>query len=270
MAIRTRPPEEPMNPTSRLRRRPAVTPFLAALVLLPVVAGCGSQRITFLYPDERADMALVGTRTPALYIDTVTDLRPAEQRQGQGHFFHITFPKDDAWEAPATRIYADALVQDLEQTGLVELVPLPSQADYLLSADLLSFGCELRRTAMSYLLTGLIGGAAGYALGDDASHRAKLALAVGAAGMMAIPVPTDHRAEAEVRLTLRDRNGDIVWQRACLGEVADRSYITPTARQDQDLVTRNLTRATKRANACLFGQLRQFLQEQSTGAASGS
>lgn len=252
-----------------MRRLPTPAATLLWLLLLALAtAGCGAQKMTFLYPDERVDMALVGARTPAIYIDTVTDLRPAVQREGQGHFFHITFPKDKAWEAPVTRIYADALAQDLEQTGLIELVPLPSQADYLLSADLLSFTCELQRTAMSYLLTGLIGGAAGFALGEDASHRAKLGAATALAGMMAIPVPTSHRAEAEVRLTLRDRDGQIVWQRACLGEVTDRSHITPTARPDQDLVTRNLTRATKRANACLFGQLRQFLQEQADAAAA--
>jgi len=246
-----------------MRRLPIPAATIFALPALAfALSGCASQKMAFLYPNERVDMALLGTRAPALYIDTVTDLRPSVQRQGQGHFLHITFPKDAAWEVPATRIYADALAQDLDQTGLVELVPLPSQADYLLSADLLSFTCELQRTAMSYLLTGLIGGAVGFAFGDDASHRAKLAVATAAVGMMAIPVPTNHRAEAEVRLTLRDRAGEVVWQRACLGEVADRSYITPTARPDQELVTRNLTRATKRANACLFGQLRQFLQER--------
>lgn len=253
-----------MTRSLHLRFRPAAA--AAVLLLAAAMAGCGSQRITFLYPDEQVDMALVGSRTPALYIDTVTDLRPAAQREGEGHFFHITFPKDKAWEAPVTRIYADALSQDLEQTGLVEIVPLPSQADFILSADLLSFKCELRRTAMSYALTGLIGGAAGFALGSDASHRAKLGAAMAVVGVMAIPVPTSHHAEAEVRLTLRDRNGAIVWQRACLGEVEDRSHVTPTARPDQEMVTRNLTRATKRANACLFGQMRQFLGDQAAGA----
>lgn len=239
---------------------------LVTLLLVATAAGCGSRRITFIYPDEAVDLALVGSRTPTLYIDTVTDMRPAVQREGQGHFFTITFPKDRAWEAPATRIYADALSQDLEQTGLVELVPLASQADYLLSADLLSLSCRLERSALSYVMTGLIGGAAGFALGSDGSHRAKLGGALAVAGMMAIPVPTKHRAEAEVRLTLRDNRGEIVWQRACLGEVEDRSHITPTARPDQALVTRDLTRAVKRANACLFGQLRQFLGDRAAGA----
>lgn len=232
------------------------------VAILTALGGCGSQRITFIYPDEAVNMALVGSRTPALFLDTVSDLRPAVQRQGQGHFLTITFPKDKAWEAPATRIYAEALTQDLDQTGLVELVPLASQADYLVSADILSFTCQLKRSATSYLLTGVIGGAAGVALGGGGSHSAKLGTAMALGAMMAIPVPTTHRAEAEVRLTLRDNRGEIVWQKACLGEVEDRSYITPTARQDQDLVNRNLTRAVKRANACLVGQLRQFLSER--------
>ena len=46
--------------------------------------------------------------------------------------------------------------------------------------------------------------------------------------------------------------------------------ITPTARQDQQLVTRNLTRAVKRANACLIGQLRQTLGERAAPAPADS
>lgn len=252
---------------TRFERRSGRPAALVTVVLgLLALAGCGSQRITFIYPDETVNLALVGSRTPSLYIDTVTDMRPAVQRTGQGHFLQITFPKDHAWEAPATRLYAEALSQDLEQTGLVEIVPLAAQADYRLSADLLSFTCELKRSPMSYVLTGLIGGAVGVALGEDGSHRAKLGTALALGGMMAIPVPTNHRAEAEVRLTLRDRTGEIVWQKACLGEVSERSHFTPTARPDQELVTRDLTRAVKRANACLFGQLRQFLGDQAAGA----
>jgi hypothetical protein len=242
----------------------------AMLPLLLALSACSSRRITFIYPDEAVNLALVGSRTPAVYIDVVNDLRPPVQRQGEGHFFRITFPKDQAWEAPATRIYAEALAQDLEQTGLVELVPLAAQADYLLSADLLSFTCQLQRSPTSYLLPGLIGGAVGAAMGGDGSHRLKLGAAMAIGGVLAIPVPTNHRAEAEVRLTLRDRRGDIVWQKACLGEISDRTYITPTARLDQELVTRNLTRAVKRANACLFGQLRQVLGDRAVPATADS
>lgn len=257
-----------MTEGKRKRVRPAAA--WGTVAILAVLAGCGSQRITFIYPDEAVNMALVGSRTPALYLDMVTDMRPAVQREGQGHFLTITFPKDRAWEAPATRIYAEALTQDLDQTGLVELVPLAAQADYLLSADILSMTCQLKRSASSYLLTGVIGGAAGAALGGGGSHSVKLGVAMALGAMMAIPVPTSHRAEAEVRLTLRDRRGEIVWQKSCLGEVTDRTYITPTARQDQDLVNRNLTRAVKRANACLVGQLRQVLADRAEAAAADS
>ena len=240
----------------------------AMLLLLTALSGCGGGHITFIYPDEAMDLALVGSRTPTIYIDAVTDMRPLAQREGEGHFFKITFPNDPSWEAPATQIYAEALAQDLEQTGLVELVPLAAQADYLLSADLLSFTCQLQRSPTSYLITGLIGGALGVALGGDSSEKAKLGVALAVVGIMAIPVPTNHRAEAEVRLTLRDSRGEIVWQKACLGEITDRSSITPTARPDQELVNRDLTRAVKRANACLVGQLRQVMGDRAAAADS--
>ena len=68
---------------------------------------------------------------------------PAVTAQGQGHFFKITFPKDSAWEVPPAQVYAEALAQDLEQTNLFALVPLRGQAEYVLSADLLSWAASL-------------------------------------------------------------------------------------------------------------------------------
>jgi len=195
-------------------------------------------------------------------VDGVTDLRPAEQREGQGHFFHITYPKDEAWEVPATQVYAEALAQDLEQTNLFALVPLQGQAEYVLSADLLSFGCELKRSPGAFLVTGAVGAALGMALGDEGSHRAKLATALAVVGMVALPVPTTNRAEAEVRLTLKDAEGNLVWETSCLGEYEKKKALTPTSRQDQQLVNEYLTRAVKRVDACLMGQLRQFLVER--------
>jgi len=241
------------------------TRWAAALAILLVTLGvssCGSDKITFIYPDEAVDFQLRNLKMPALYIDTVTDMRPLEQRQGQGHFFGITYPDDESWEVPATQIYAEALAKDLEQTHLVELVPLHSQADYILSVDLLSMACRLQRSPTSFLLTGAIGAGVGMALGNDSSHRAKLAVALAAVAMLAIPVPTDNHAEAEIRMTLKDRTGNVVWQKACLGEFEDKKYITPTARQDQQLVNDHLTKAVKRANACLLGQLRQEFIDQ--------
>ena len=238
----------------------------AALAILFVILGvssCGSDKITFIYPDEAVDFRLRNLEMPALYIDKVTDMRPIEQRQGQGHFFGITYPADESWEVPATQIYAEALAQDLEQTNLVELVPLHAQADYILSVDLLSMACRLKRSPASFLLTGAIGAGIGMALGSDDSDRAKLAVVLAAAAMVAIPVPTANRAEAEVRMTLKDRTGNVLWQKACLGEYDAKKYLTPTSRQDQELVNEHLTKAVKRANACLLGQLRQEFIEQS-------
>ncbi len=243
--------------------------FAAVLALLCVTLGvssCGSDKITFVYPDEAVDFRLRNLKMPALYIDTVTDMRPIEQRQGQGQFFGITYPSDEDWELPVTQIYAEALAQDLEQTHLVELVPLHAQADYILSVDLLSMGCRLQRSPASFLLTGALGAGVGMALGSDSSHRAKLAVVLAAVAMVAIPVPTANRAEAEVRMTLKDRTGNILWQKACLGEYEAKKYLTPTARQDQQLVNEHLAKAVKRANACLLGQLRREFIEQ--GSAS--
>jgi hypothetical protein len=229
------------------------------VLLLLFLAGCGSDKILFVYPDEAVDFSLQRPKMPAIYIDTVTDMRPLEQRQGQGKFFTITYPNDEAWEVPATQIYAEALAQDLEQTHLVELVPLHAQADYVLSVDLLSMGCRLERSPASFLLTGAIGAGLGMVLGDDGSHRTKLAVGLGAVAILAIPVPTANRAEAEVRMTLKDTSGNILWQKSCLGEYEAKKYLTPTARQDQQLVNEHLTKAVKRSNACLLGQLRQEL-----------
>ena len=230
---------------------------VALMGLLLASVGCGTGPITFVYLDEALDFQLRNLKMPAVYVDTVTDMRPPEQRQGQGQFFKILYPSDETWEVPATQIYAEALAQDLEQTHLVELVPLHSQADYIISVDLLSLGSRLQRSPASFLLTGALGAGVGMALGGDASHRAKLAVTLGVISMLAIPVPTKNYAEAEVRLTMKDRTGNVLWQKSCLGEVESKKYMTPTSRQDQELVNEFLTKAVKRANACLLGQLRQ-------------
>lgn len=252
-----------MSRLFRLKKiRGHLVAVLAILLVVLGVSSCGSDKITFVYPDEAIDFQLRSLKMPALYIDTVTDMRPIEQRQGQGHFFGITYPDDESWEVPATQIYAEALAQDLEQTHLVELVPLHSQADYILSVDLLSMGCRLQRSPVAFLVPGLLGVGAGMALGSDASHRAKLSVALAAVAILAIPVPTKNLAEAEVRLTLKDRSGNVLWQKSCLGEIEAKKYITSTARQDQELVNEYLTKAVKRANGCLLGQLRMEFSGQ--------
>ena len=237
----------------------------ASILLLPMVllllGGCSAKKILFVYPDEEPDMSLRITRTPMLYIDIVADLRPVEQREGQGKFFGITYPKDKAWSRPATEIYAAALAQDLEQTQLMELVPLQSQAQYVLSAELLSMSNRLERSPSSMLLAASIGGIIGVATGNDMSHRIKLGIALGVLTALAVPVSTHHRAEAEVRLTLRDDAGNVLWRKSCLGEVEDKTWMPITARSDQKLVDEYLTRAVKKCNGCLLGQLRPVLLE---------
>lgn len=255
-----------MSPSSISRR--AILLFLLVLVGLGA-ASCGSQKIVFVYPDEALDFQLRNMKKPAVYIDTVTDMRPPSQREGEGHFFTITYPGDSSWEIPATQVYAEALAQDVGQTNLVELVPLRAQADYVLSLDLLSMHCKLKRSPAAFLVTGAIGAGLGMALGEDASDRAKLGAVLAVISMVTIPVPTLNHAEAEVRLTLKDNTGNVVWQEACLGEFEERKYITATAREDQQLVNEHLTKAVKRANACLLGQMRQFLVEEGQKVTEG-
>ena len=120
---------------------------------------------------------------------------------------------------------------------------------------------RFERSPTSVLLAGAIGAAAGMALGDDASHRTKLAVGLGVDSILASPMPAHNYAEAEVRLTLKTRDGDLVWQRSCLGQYDDKLWAGVTARQDQRLVDEHLTKAVKRANGCLLGQMRQFLLE---------
>ncbi len=237
-------------------------PVLLMLPALLLLAACGAPDVAFIYPDEVIDFSLPGGRAPALYIDSVTDMRPVEQREGRGAFLGIDYPADASLEVPATQIYAEALAQDLEQTQLVELVPLPAQADYILSVDLFSFGCRLERSGKQLAVASAIGMAAGAALGDSGSRRVKLGLTLGAVAALAVPLASTNRAEAEVRMTLKDRDGDVVWQKACLGEYEEDLHQTITARQDQELVSKHLTKAVKRANACLLGQLRQALLER--------
>ena len=237
----------------------------SALVVLGLLilasAGCGSDKIIMLYADEEVDFQGGISRTPALYIDMVMDMRPVEQRTGQGHFFGITYPKDEAWSQPANLIYAEALAQDVEQTHLFELVPLQAQADYVLSANLLSLGCRLERSPMSFLLAGIMGGAVGVVLGDDSASKAKMAGVMAGVGILAIPMPTRHVATAEVQLTLRDNNGQLLWRETCIGEVRDKSLVGLTARKDQELVNKYLAKAVKRCNGCLLMQLRQKIVE---------
>lgn len=239
---------------------------LRLMALLPILllGACSSQKIVFLYPDEQLDLRLQGVMPPALYIDEVTDMRPLDQRQGEGHFMHIRFPKDSSWYRPPTEIYAEALVQDIQQTDLAELVAYREQAEYFLSVDILSMSCTFDRSVWSFLMPGALGMGLGMVTSDDTSHQISTGVALGLVALAAIPVPSRSAAEVEVRVTLKDLEGNIVWQENCVGDVGDRVYATATARQDQEYVDRFLTRAVKRTNACLLAQLRPKLMELGT------
>ena len=183
------------------------------------------------------------------------------EKTGGGYFMEINYPKEKDWAVDPVVVYAEALAQDVEQTHLVELVPLRAQADYVLSADLLSFGCNFRRTWSSFLVPSSLGFALGLVFGEDASDKVKVGSVLGAAALLAVPMSSRNHAEAEVRLTLKDTTGNILWQQKCLGEVDENVYVAATSRQDQRLVNRSLTKAVKKCNACLVGQLRQVMIE---------
>lgn len=236
--------------------------LLPLLLVLTLLGACSGQKIVFNYPGEEIDFRVENLRTPSVYLEQVTDMRPPKQREGRGHFLGIDFPKDEAWIRPVAEVYAEALAQDVEQTNLVQIVPLRGQADYVLTADVISLGCRFERSAGSFLLPAGIGGGLGFALGEDGSDRAKLGVTLALVSILAVPMPSHDRAEAEIRLTLKNRSGDILWQKSCLGEYGHKVYAAATSRQDQRYVDEHLTRAVKRANACLLGQLRQFLLEQ--------
>jgi len=244
---------------SSRRRSGRFWTIAVAALLLVSLGGCGGSKIVFHYPAEEIDFTTRVTKTPAIFIDVIRDLRSAEQRTGEGRLFGISYPSDEAWESSVVQIYHDALMQDLSQTNLVELVPLLSQADYTLSVDILSLGARIERNVLNFLLPAAVGFGVGFALGDDSSSSVKYGTVLGVVGMLAIPTPTKHRADAEVRLQLRDRTGEVVWQRSCLGEVTETPWLMSTNKNYQKLVDRYLTKAVKRCNACLLGQLRQAL-----------
>ncbi len=251
------------------QRRSLRLAAVGLLFLLFFSGGCGSAKIQLDYPGEILEFNQGGAHIPTLFIDKIVDMRPIQQRTGTGHFFSITYPKDKAWSEPVEKVYGEALAQDLAQTQLVELVPFPGQAEFILSVDLLSLTSQLQRSPRNLLLTTVAGASLGMVLGEDASGRFKAGLLASILAAAAIPLPTQHHAEAEARMTLRDNSGKIVWQEACYGEYNGRKSMAPIAREDQELVDRFLTKAIKRANGCLLGQLQNaFLKYEEDHPAS--
>ena len=236
-------------------RRPALLLCLAALFL---IAGGGGSRVTFPYANERM-VYPDGLGLTRIHLASVTDLRPDEQRRGAGAVATIRFPDDRSWSRPVAELYAEALSRDIAQTRLAELVPLPRQADYSLEARIHSFHCLLQRPTTAFLLpvgAGLVGG---FVWGDDTSARLKRGLVLAVVAMGVLPSPTHVRADVEVELVLRDAAGAEVWRQTCLGEL-DETHGEPAAsRRDAHYAEKMLPVAVKRANACLLGQLRQYL-----------
>ena len=229
---------------------------LAVLSVVVLVAGCSRAPIVLHYPDERLVFPKLGDEPPTLFVEFVNDMRPDTDRLGPGSFATVHFPADDEWDRPVSQIYYEALVKDLGQTQLVEIVPLRSQADYVLEVDLLRLGAKVSRGGGSYTLAAAAGAGLGYIVAQGVGGAIVGALI----GVGAMPAPARVEAVTEVRLKLHDNAAAPVWEQACRGEMTKSMWAGVTSRSDQAWVDKYLTVAIKRCNACLLGQLRQALQ----------
>jgi hypothetical protein len=227
-----------------------------------LITGCGQEYAGFPYADEQYAYPTAALDLPLVHLGEVRDLRPAVQHTGEGRFTGITYPKDRNWELPVTAMYRDALIKDLSQTHLAELVPLRSQADFILEAEIESFHIRMTRSGASFMVPPAVALVAGFLLGDDIGSALKRAGVLTVITYGAIPLPTKQRAEVVVRLVLRDLDGHVVWEQTCLGEVEDKVGEAATSRREKMYAERYLPQAVKRANACLLGQMRQFLLSQ--------
>jgi len=232
--------------------------LILALVLV-LVAGCGREPIGFPYADEQYTYPSAPLDMARIHLGEIRDLRPLEQRRGQGRFIGITYPSDTSWELPVTSMYREALTRDLSQTRLAHLVPLPSQADYVLEVEIESFHVRMTRGPFSFMVPPAVALIGGFVLGDDVGSALKRAAVLSVITYGALPMPAEQRAEVVVHLLLRDGQGQVIWDQTCLGEVEDKVGEAVTSRRDKIYAERYLPQAVKRANACLLGQLRQFL-----------
>lgn len=243
-----------MQPTRR-----SVAPLALLTLFVLLLGGCGREPVGFPYADERYTYPEAGDGAPGLHIGEIRDARPDAQRRGEGGLTAMTYPSDERWERPVTQLYREALTRDLVQTGLAEVVPMPSQADYVLEAEIESFHCRLERSKLGFLAAPALGLLGGFALADDTSGALRRAAVFTILGYGALPVSGQQRAEVVARLTLFDAQGRQVWEQTCVGEVEDSVWESATARPVKKYAERHLPQALKRANACLLGQLRQFL-----------
>ncbi len=238
-----------------------------ALTLVPLVlcglTSCSTHTVNFNYPSEKIVYPGTEGSMPRLHISQILDQRPDDQREGQGHFTGITFPNDASWEPAVRDIYHAALSRDIAQTQLGVLTPMAGQADYTLEAVIHSFHCRMERESVSFLFAPAVGMLGGFVWGDDMSSRVKRGALLGVVALGILPVPLHVKAEAEVELIVRDSGGDIVWREICIGMVEDDKGVPAVSRPDKQLAERYMPQAVKRCNACLLGQLRQFLFSQS-------
>ena len=231
----------------------------ALLAILLLSAGCGPKRIDFPYAREELTFPQALHEIPGIYISPPLDLRPDIQKTGAGHLLDVHFPADVNLTHPVSDVYAAALTADLTQTMIAVPAALPSHADYILNAEIYAFGCRFQRNPSTFILPLGAGMMGGFFMSDDTSGRLKRGAVFSVMALGALPVPAKVSALVEVKLILRDAGGETVWERTCVGEIEDSLGEAALSRRDKALAERYIPQALKRCNACLLGQLRQFL-----------
>ena len=73
------------------RHARTVSRFVTASLIMLAVVGCSRDPIRFPYADERYVYPGGGVDLVRVHLGDIHDLRPEEQRRGQGHFAGITF-----------------------------------------------------------------------------------------------------------------------------------------------------------------------------------
>lgn len=239
------------------------------LVLLGLLAGCNDYRVRFLYPREGRGAFFTERPDVSLYVAEPVDLRPSDEREGNGWLITRHFPSDEHLDQSATRITMRALLQDLNQTQLAVLVRNPENADYLLETRLLNMTTTLHRPLTAWAVPLAAGVAVGAlaSIGSDGgtSHFLKTG-AVGVVIGTMFPAPADLRGYVRLELDLVEPDtGDVAWTTTCEGEFRRSMAISMASRDDQRLVEDFLPKALKRANACAVGQLYAYLQNFDQG-----
>jgi len=83
--------------------------WLLLITLGLIISGCGQGNVQFPYPDEQSNYPVPANGMPTVYIAGIVDVRPIEQKRGQGIFMDLTFPSNRKWAKSVDSMYRQAL-----------------------------------------------------------------------------------------------------------------------------------------------------------------